>query len=723
MRLANRENNGKVKPASQERSSMAWRASLVTGMVALAGGLMWPTAAIAKDCPKTWQELMYQPLQQPHEIHAQNGVLDTTLVVRFKTHECILGWDTKLNGGKGGLTVEPTMELRTYGYPIDPSKNVDPENLNDPNLKWTFPGPTYRVRKTYLKDPNHKPGANNPIVKQGDRINVALHNRLTPNLYWYDKCNQATVTTVTKDGKKVKVAQTSPECFHGNNVTNIHYHGTHVSPQPHQDYVLLQLFPKGQLFLPSPVPVDNMAVGDYQTSIDPLPWNQAEGTHWYHPHKHGSTALQVLNGMAGALIIEGPFDDWLYGYYGVNSKDKKDRQKFEKVLVVQEIGPDVNFPIFDSKFKPDVPLINGQLNPVITMRPGEMQRWRFIGATMRAAAQIEVLFTGIPGLTVKQIAMDGVQFAPENYARQPLLATESFQLSPGNRADFLVQAPSVPGRYALTHQKFALLPQKVTQLIEKQRQLLIEATGGDEHPLLTIEVTGDPVTMDFPKTPKDDPACKKTPKPNTCWPDMPQFLSDITQAEVKGPKRTVAFSMTDPKTGKSTTPGQPSNGFWIDRTQYMAECANKTMMLNTAEEWNVTNDSNPNHPFHIHINPFQVIQKVTLQKGATEKVVGTNIQTFQPPYIWQDTIALPSGNARNEGSVTIRHRFLDYTGGYVIHCHILGHEDRGMMQNVQTVCPTTGKFGTTVLSGQPDNCSKAVDILPTCPESPYAMAQ
>ncbi|MCZ6556623.1 MAG: multicopper oxidase domain-containing protein, partial [SAR324 cluster bacterium] len=85
----------------------------------------------------------------------------------------------------------------------------------------------------------------------------------------------------------------------------------------------------------------------------------------------------------------------------------------------------------------------------------------------------------------------------------------------------------------------------------------------------------------------------------------------------------------------------------------------------------------------------------------------------------------PQADAYKKGTTltVIRQDYLDYTGAYVFHCHILAHEDRGMMQNVQTVCPKTGNFGTPVLSGQPDNCSEAVGILPTCPPSPYAMAQ
>ena len=63
-----------------------------------------------------------------------------------------------------------------------------------------------------------------------------------------------------------------------------------------------------------------------------------------------------------------------------------------------------------------------------------------------------------------------------------------------------------------------------------------------------------------------------------------------------------------------------------------------------------------------------------------------------------------------------RHRYLEFTGEYVLHCHFLGHEDRGMMFNVQTVCPSTPQWGTTVPAGTADNCQPQPAGLPAVPE-------
>jgi FtsP/CotA-like multicopper oxidase with cupredoxin domain len=75
------------------------------------------------------------------------------------------------------------------------------------------------------------------------------------------------------------------------------------------------------------------------------------------------------------------------------------------------------------------------------------------------------------------------------------------------------------------------------------------------------------------------------------------------------------------------------------------------------------------HPFHIHVNPCWVVK-------INDKPID--------PY-WADTIALSSGTPKNPGSVTFRSRFLDFKGAYVMHCHMLAHEDMGMMQTVEVV--------------------------------------
>jgi FtsP/CotA-like multicopper oxidase with cupredoxin domain len=87
--------------------------------------------------------------------------------------------------------------------------------------------------------------------------------------------------------------------------------------------------------------------------------------------------------------------------------------------------------------------------------------------------------------------------------------------------------------------------------------------------------------------------------------------------------------------------------------------------LNAVEEWTVTSsDEHNDHVFHIHVNPFQLVK--------------VNGEPVDP--IWLDTVIVPHG-----GSVTFRTRFLDFTGKYVLHCHMMNHEELGMMQVVEVV--------------------------------------
>jgi len=405
-----------------------------------------------------------------------------------------------------------------------------------------------------------------------------------------------------------------------------------------------------------------VAYGQYQYDVAPLPPTQAEGTHWYHPHKHGSVALQVANGLPGALIVEGPFDDWLNGYYH--------HHLVEKLLVLEQVQQNTNL------FTPGAPapplLVNGQVTPKVTMQPGEVQRWRMVNATMQVASQVQIQFPA--GTTVKQIAMDGVRFAPENYDRQPLFdqsdpTRKTFKISPGNRADFLVQAPTTPGTYHLRHKVFGVTSERTREKIRLREEGLRQLNKDTSNAAADTEAGPDLFTLVVaaPKPPAKGKAAAPavaTGFPTVAqWPKMPWYLRDLP-AKVDA-TQDLTFQM-------SAGAGDPATVFTINNVQYDDKCVNVTTKLDTVDQWNVHNSSPLKHPFHIHTNPFQLIND-----GTT---------TYQAPYPWQDTIALPAGTTTAPASVELRHRYLEFTGEYVLHCHFMGHEDRGMMFGVQTVC-------------------------------------
>jgi len=103
--------------------------------------------------------------------------------------------------------------------------------------------------------------------------------------------------------------------------------------------------------------------------------------------------------------------------------------------------------------------------------------------------------------------------------------------------------------------------------------------------------------------------------------------------------------------------------FVIDGQSFAADRITAAARLGTTEDWTITNNSMMDHPFHLHVWPFQVLSR-------------SSRATADPG--WRDTVNIPVGQ-----SVTIRIPFKDFGGKTVFHCHILDHEDLGMMANIQ----------------------------------------
>ena len=617
-------------------------------------------------------------------------------------------------------------DLRTYVY-------TDPKTGQ---TRWGYPGPTLRLRKA------------DEYGVGGQGIAVLLKNNLRPVLddgacraacpatqscdaycpggvvdpaaleaLINQKCRVATVGDPPKFPQEcccvAQCTQETPNCFHGENTTNLHFHGSHASPQAPQDFVLLNLRPNGSP--PSDGhgshgPCSTVKDGEYQYRVDPLGWKQPEGTHWYHPHKHGSVGGQVANGMAGAMIIDGPFDEWLKGYYTT-----------EKLMVIQQIARQENF-FFPQASAPQV-LVNGQIQPKITVRPGEMQRWRMVNASMSSGAVISLALD--PKLRFRQIAMDGVRFSPANYECQPLFnfnpRTPSFpcqpnptgklniRIAPGNRADFLVRMPlteTPKGQDIRIERKLVNIQGEERGGGRQNLMIREEAIApGDEEPALFTVVVDDGVPGNE-NQPRRRGLAEEAPKefPKVAdWPKMPDYLRNITDAEVSGNAVAMTFQQfisgwpTNNPNYRWPYSQAPISKFTIDGRQFDACCANVTTVIDKAMEWTVKNDTVLPHPFHIHTNPFQLYS-----------VNGVRIQPqgqVKPEPIWMDTFSMPPATVNpatpppspatpisiTTAPFVMRQRYEDFTGEYVLHCHFLGHEDRGMMFSVQTVCPDNVK--------------------------------
>jgi FtsP/CotA-like multicopper oxidase with cupredoxin domain len=466
---------------------------------------------------------------------------------------------------------------------------------------------------------------------------------------------------------------------------------------------------------------------------------QAPGTHWYHAHKHGSTAINVMNGMTGAFIIEGPsYDGALNAFYGkYQLKDGKNwNTRAQPTLVLNTLGTTANLltpgPAHSGQTPAGIEFsVNGRRAPKIQMQPGEVQLWRIVNTSSRNA----IYFMAPSGFEWRQIAQDGVQFSDDSYQGNQ---NHPFYLAPANRADILVRAPTQPGSLDVRVQNVMGRSQA--------KPTPANATPTDPMPgyvMMTINVAGPPIAggpMPFP-----NPLSAALPQPS--------FLADITDKELIDSgygTKTFTFNSLNP----GTTHQHTINGIqWESGPQ-----AHIKAWMNTVEEWTVKNTTHQppkppataktpgpgiiDHPFHIHINPFQVTEFFDPNENLTHEQTGQLIGEFDgtmtkpvpmyvfsekeknPKYanrqcvldpldektwvpchpkkraglVWWDVFAIPSGRPFPApevgqdkiivpGYYKMRSRFVDYPGLYVFHCHILIHEDRGMMFAMEVVKP------------------------------------
>jgi suppressor of ftsI len=254
--------------------------------------------------------------------------------------------------------------------------------------------------------------------------------------------------------------------------------------------------------------------------------------------------------------------------------------------------------------------VNGQLNPTFTIRPGETQRLRIGNISDSTWFWLQ-----LDGHKLHQIAKDGNTFSS-------LVTQDKILIGPAERIEVLIQGGG-PGSYALRtlpfDQGFAVLPEAV---------------------MATMVSQGDPLS----------------PRP---LPTALLLFKDLRNVPVDR-RREFSFTVLprdDP---------QRAN-FLINNKLFDENRVDVVPVLGATEEWVLKNPSNVFHPFHIHINPFQVMS-----------VNGNPVDAHS----YEDTVTIAP-----RGEVVIRTQFLDFTGRFVFHCHILPHEDGGMMSVVDVVSP------------------------------------
>ena len=505
------------------------------------------------------------------------------------------------------------------------------------------------------------------LVSRGGTIRVSLTNNLPPNPE-----NQRTGTTGAFP--------------HDPFTTNLHTHGLTVSPLGISDNVLRLMEPGTTHPIEVAVPADH-----------------ACGTFWYHPHKHGSVAFQFFGGMAGFLIVKDsdcPLEnvpevkaarDLLLGFELVRVDATTRETPFVNQAAVQfSSGNDQTPSLWQSFQNSDFyVLTNGVENPTLHVHPGEVVRLRLLNA-----ASGETLVVGLEGHQLNVIAEDGL-------TTSQVFQVNDYVMGAGNRVDVMVEASMTPGTYLLQALD-PTDPRSVSSINNVDPASRPARIGGDfpvptfPVTLATVEVSGDPVDMQLPTGPLPPPG----------------GLPSMTDMENTAPDETrnISFEICSPGTAAALDAGVNNVcTFYFntyDATFWGGTAFNNLLMMRDAddagpnfqkqglfthgeplfsgadamvadnfEEWTVINRTNSDHPFHIHQNPFLLTH-----------INGTALTNPE----WRDTILVPAGDGADPvglpGSITYRTYFNPVTvGQFVAHCHILSHEDVGMMQEFEIV--------------------------------------
>lgn len=427
--------------------------------------------------------------------------------------------------------------------------------------------------------------------------------------------------------------------------TNLHFHGMTMPPVCHQDEVMRTSIQPGDPRF------------EYRFRV---PANEPPGMYWYHPHVHGFSAAQVLGGASGAIIVE-----------GIERATAAAAGLPERVLIIRD--QDLQHP--DSPPSPSEPVVpkmmidrdgdaanNGtgfgkpakdlSVNDVpvpypdypparIEMRPGQRQLWRVLNASSVTYLNLALLFGRAPQ-QLGIVAIDGVPLSHSGRANDAILWRDRIGMPPASRVEFIVDGPpeGVPG----------LL---VTRTVDTGQ-------GGENDPnraLATVVARTDAAerASRLPSSP--------IPLPVSTLP----WLGDVTPVRTR--KLYFSEKLTDPKDPNSATEfyitvdGQEPKMF-----DPHAGVADIVTHQGDVEDWVIENRTTELHAFHIHQIHFLLMD-------------WSGVPVDEP--FLRDTVNVPyyADRMLKYPNVRLRMDFRDpnSVGTFVYHCHLLEHEDGGMM--------------------------------------------
>jgi suppressor of ftsI len=392
------------------------------------------------------------------------------------------------------------------------------------------------------------------------------------------------------------------------NMTNIHFHGLHVSPDAPQDDVITMMAMPGQSL----------------RYIVNIPLDQPPGLYWYHTHPHGESYQQDLDGMSGAIVID-----------GMERYVPEIQHMRERILVLRDrpvendpAGGDlrrrVEIPAKGCWSSADVPTriftVNGAVRPQIAIASGERQFWRIVNASPDLYADLQVDTEHL-----EIIALDGMPLSFHDPKRQVELR-DHLLVPPAGRVEVIVTGPTSGAQASL------------------RTGCYNTGSDGDPNPAMVLaDIVAAPQPIHG-----NQAASVGLPAP-VYKPVSPKLIARMESS----PSDFVATFTEDKK------------GFYINGKKYgPSDPPMTSVSIGGFHHWRVANNTHEVHPFHIHQVHFLAYAENGRRLSRPE---------------WLDTVEVPV-----EGSVDLMMDFTDpiIRGLSLFHCHLLSHEDKGMMAKI-----------------------------------------
>jgi FtsP/CotA-like multicopper oxidase with cupredoxin domain len=455
------------------------------------------------------------------------------------------------------------------------------------------------------------------------------------------------------------------------------------------------------------------------------------GLDWYHPHIHGSTAIQVASGATGALIIRGPLDEIAgikkakerlmllttppIGYPGLSDGEPCD----EDHITFDDFG------VLGDTSQKQTNLINGIRRPRIVMPPGQIERWRFLhGAFLDEVflflmhgvdSECKALDLKRPPVKLTQIGRDGLPLPkPPSGAEWPF-APDYIFMSPGYRVEVLLDGNELQHGDTLCLMSGRFLQEDTTGTTDEPvgimtpptpEEILKKATNGDVIAIVNVtNAAGTPTETTMPnleEVAQQAPSMMlqggKLDALAKC--DEVTAIDKIDQID-QFSALWMIFNNTEGFDGCSCNDHNINCKNFEDANRKLYPY-DRVLKKGAVDHWRVVSGFD-GHPFHIHINPFLVCP-LPPQGSSDPNVVS---RLFEPPFAhWRDTYLI---NLDRRLDMLTEYR--GFTGSYVYHCHKLTHEDHGMMELIR-VCDPAVEQCDTLCSGGPctwKNCAAGDD--------------